>query len=124
MGMWHFWLVGMGGALGAMARFGIGRLVGAWPGGWPMATFVVNLSGGVLMGLVATLLLPQGQEGWRLFLGVGVLGGFTTFSSFSLELLSLLDDGQWTLALFYALASVILSVVAVVAGMMIGRFFL
>ncbi len=121
--MWNFWLVGIGGALGAMSRYGVGRLIGIWPGGWPMATFVVNISGGLLMGLLSAVLLHLGGEGWRLLLGVGVLGGYTTFSSFSLEVMLLIDNNQWPMALGYALASVVLSVLAIAAGMWIGRAF-
>ena len=121
--MYNFLLVGFGGALGAMARFGLGRLIGVWPNGWPMATFAANISGGLLMGLLSALLLRLGGEQARLLLGVGVLGGFTTFSAFSLELVLLLDRGQAGMAFAYALLSVLLALGAVFAGMMIGRSF-
>ena len=121
--MLNFLLVGIGGALGAMARYGLGRLIGPWPSGWPMATFATNVSGGLLMGLVSALLLRLGGEPARLLLGVGVLGGFTTFSAFSLELMLLLDRGQVGMALAYALLSVTLALGAVATGMWIGRSF-
>ena len=114
-------LVGLGGALGAMARFGMGRLVGIWPSGWPMATFAVNLLGGLLMGLLSAFLWRLGGEAARLLLGVGVLGGFTTFSAFSLELMLLIDRGQMAMAFVYALASVTLALGAVALGMWAGR---
>lgn len=114
-------LVGIGGALGAMARFGVGRLVGMWPSGWPMATFVVNLLGGLLMGLLSAILWRLGGEPARLLLGVGVMGGFTTFSAFSLELLLMIDRGQLAMAIIYALASVVLALAAVALGMWAGR---
>lgn len=114
-------LVGIGGAFGAMARLAVGRLVGIWPSGWPMATFAVNLLGGLLMGLLSAFLWRLGGEAARLLLGVGVLGGFTTFSAFSLELLLLIDRGQIMLAFTYALASVVLALAAVALGMWAGR---
>ena len=121
--MLQFLLVGLGGAFGAMARFGVGRLAGPSLSGWPTATFLVNVLGGLLMGLLAALLLRLDGEAWRLFLGVGALGGFTTFSSFSLELLLLIDRGQTVMAAGYALASVVLALLAVMAGLWLGRFF-
>ncbi len=114
-------LVGIGGALGAMARFAVGRLVGIWPSGWPMATFAVNLLGGLLMGLLAAFAWRLGGEPARLLLGVGVLGGFTTFSAFSLELLLMIDRGQLAMTIVYALASVVLALAAVALGMWAGR---
>lgn len=119
--MMNFLLVGLGGAVGAMARYGVGRLVGPWPSGWPMATFTVNVMGGLLMGMLAGLLLRLGGEPARLLLGVGVLGGFTTFSAFSLELLLLIDNGHPAMAMAYAVASVLAALLAVMAGMWIGR---
>ena len=121
--MWHYLLVGLGGGLGAMARFGVGRLVGPTPSGWPTATFAVNVVGGLLMGLLAAVLLRLPGEGWRLLLGVGFLGGFTTFSSFSLELLLLIDGGKVGMAAGYALSSVLVALVAVAVGMWLGRLF-
>ncbi len=105
-----------GGALGAGARFLLGQAM-PWRGGWPWATFSVNLLGGLLMGLLAGAVL-RGQLGEtaRLFLGVGVLGGFTTFSAFSLENIQLLERGQGMLALGYALASVCGALAALALG--------
>lgn len=121
--MLQFLLVGLGGAAGAMARFGVGRLLGATASGWPAATFTVNVAGGLLMGLLAAALLRLPGEGWRLLLGVGLLGGFTTFSSFSLELLLLIDRGRIAMAAGYALSSVLLALLAVAAGLWLGRLF-
>jgi len=117
--------VGLGGALGAMARYLVGvqatRVLGA---GWPYGTFAVNLIGGVLMGLLASWLALRGeadQERWRLLLGVGVLGGFTTFSAFSLEVALMIERRAWGEALGYSLASVVLSVAALFAGLILAR---
>jgi CrcB protein len=115
-----FLLVAAGGALGACARYGVGRWLGS--GLWPSATFAVNLLGGLLMGLLAGWLAARGgSEGARLFLGVGVLGGFTTFSAFSLELWLLLEKGAWALALGYALGSVVLAVAGLGLGLWLVR---
>jgi fluoride exporter len=115
-------LVMAGGAVGAALRFALARalpLSSAWP--WP--TFAANLSGGLLMGLLSIWLLRAGQAGenMRLLLGVGLLGGFTTFSAFSLEMAQMVERGQSALAAGYALASVLLALLAIFAGMALGR---
>ena len=87
--MTRFLLVAAGGAFGSMARYGLGLTLGrVLPGAaWPWGTFAANLIGGLLMGLLAGWLAYRGQggESVRLFAAVGLLGGFTTFSAFSLE---------------------------------------
>jgi CrcB protein len=114
-------LVGLGGALGAMARYGIGRLVGS-DTGFPWATFGVNVIGGFLMGLLAGWLVARGgNEQLRLLLGVGILGGFTTFSAFSLEVILLAVRGAFGTAIVYAAASVVVSVGAVAIGLWMTR---
>ena len=121
-GMIPFLLVGAGGALGAMARYGVGRALPA--GGWPWATFAVNITGGLLMGLLIGWLAARGgagQEPWRLFLAVGVLGGFTTFSAFSLEIVLLFQRGEAGMALIYAAASTLLAVLALMLGLWLMR---
>ena len=119
-------MVAVGGAIGAMGRYGVGvlalRLLG--PTAWPWATFGVNLIGGLLIGLVTGWLAFKANvqsETIRLFAVVGVLGGFTTFSAFSLEVVSLLERREMATAVLYALASVFLSVVAVFIGLTIMR---
>ena len=113
--------VGLGGALGAMARFGVGRIVGATA--LPWATLSVNVLGGFAMGLLAGWLAFRGSggEGWRLLLGVGVLGGFTTFSAFSLEVMLMLERGAMLTAIGYALTSVLLSVAALALGLGLSK---
>ena len=93
--------VALGGAIGALLRYQTGRLLTHWLGpntvtAFPWATLTVNVLGSLAMGLLAGYLARHGQGGdqWRLFLGVGVLGGFTTFSAFSLELMLLIERGQ------------------------------
>ena len=90
--------------------------------GFPWWTLTANLSGGLLMGLLMGLLARTGgSEEVRLFLGVGVLGGFTTFSAFSLETWMMLERGAMTTALAYVLMSVIGSVLMLGAGLLLTR---
>jgi CrcB protein len=117
-------LVMTGGALGAGARYLTGRAALAlFAPDFPYATLAVNLLGGLLMGVLTATLARVGAlaEPWRLFLGVGVLGGFTTFSSFSLDVVAMIERGALGLALFYALLSVIGSVLALFAGLSLAR---
>lgn len=118
-------LVGLGGALGAIARYLLGvqatRAIGH---GWPYGTFAANVLGGLAMGLLAGWLAHRGgadQERWRLVLGVGVLGGFTTFSAFSLELSLMLQRGELASATAYVLASVVGGVLLLFAGLWLMR---
>ena len=119
-------IVAAGGALGAVARYG----VGVWAlrlfptATWPWATLTINVGGGLLMGLLAGWLAFRGgaqSESLRLFAAVGVLGGFTTFSSFSLEVVAMLERRAYGVAGAYVVGSVILSVLALTAGLLIAR---
>ncbi len=120
-----FLLVGAGGALGAMGRYGVGVLVGRMGvSGFPFATLIVNISGSLAMGLFVGLLaklLPGWQNEARLFVAVGLLGGFTTFSAFSLDAIVLMERGQMGQALIYISASVVLSIMALFAGLFFMR---
>jgi fluoride exporter len=108
-----------GGALGAAARYGVGV---AFVARWPAGTFAVNLAGGFAMGLLMAFVMKgHASETVRLFAGVGVLGGFTTFSAFSLECWQMMERGQVGAALLYALASVVGAVLALALGMSLGR---
>lgn len=118
-------LVAAGGALGALARYGVGLWLPATSLPWP--TLTVNVVGGLLMGLLAGWLAMRGDggaEGLRLFLAVGLLGGFTTFSAFSLETALMVERREWLTAAGYALGSVVLSVAALFAGLALARRFL
>lgn len=116
-------LVMAGGAVGAALRFHTGRWIGALGGGgWPVGTLAVNLIGGLAMGLLAGLMVKKGlADGWRLLLGVGLLGGFTTFSAFSLEMVTLVQDGRWSAASAYAALSVFGSMAMLAIGMVVVR---
>lgn len=118
--MIHLLLVMLGGAVGAAARYLTGRAtLAAFGPNYPWGTLAVNLIGGFLMGLLAGSLarFGQGGEQWRLLLGVGVLGGFTTFSAFSLDAMVMIERGDWVPALGYVLVSVIGSIAALALGL-------
>jgi len=119
----NYLLVLIGGSIGSVARYGTGVLAGRWLGlNYPWGTLAVNLIGGFLMGvLVGVLARTGGSENTRLLLGIGVLGGFTTFSSFSLDAVTMIERGDWTSAILYALISVIGSVLALFAGLYLIR---
>lgn len=123
--MFSFVLVGLGGALGAMGRFGLAGLVGRlWPGSFPLATLLINVLGSATMGVLVGLLsrwLPPWQEQARLVLAVGFLGGFTTFSSFSLETIVLVERGELLQAGLYALLSVALCLLGLYLGLLVTR---
>lgn len=116
-------LVLIGGALGAGLRYEVGRFSLRTLGpGFPWGTLTVNLVGGLLMGLLAGTFARTGaNEQLRMFIAVGVLGGFTTFSAFSLETFTMIQRGDVTMAALYALASVVGSVLLLFAGVMITR---
>ncbi len=113
----------LGGAVGAGARHLVGRgALALFGAGFPIGTLFVNLSGGLLMGILAGVLARHSVgEGWRLFMGIGVLGGFTTFSSFSLDVVTLIERGATGAAAGYALISLIGAVVALFAGLSLVR---
>ncbi len=114
--------VALGGALGASARYLAGvtaiRLIGP---GFPWATLFVNIAGSFLMGVLVVVLAHYSGNRMAPFLMTGLLGGFTTFSAFSLDALTLFERGQTGLAAGYVLASVILSLGAIVAGLAVAR---
>jgi len=116
-------LVMLGGSLGAGARYLLGRWLTETLGpALPFGTWSVNIVGGFAMGLlIGWLMRSGGNEPLRLLLGVGVLGGFTTFSAFSLEVFSMLTTGNVGLAAAYAVSSVAGSVLALFAGAMLVR---
>jgi fluoride exporter len=113
-----FLTVALGGAIGSAARHGVNVLAGQWGQSFPYATFAVNVLGSFMMGLLAALLTTKliGAETFRQFWLTGVLGGFTTFSAFSLDAFNLFQQGNTGTALIYVLASVGLSIMALVAG--------
>jgi CrcB protein len=113
----------VGGALGALARWGVGRALPHSPGGWPAATLTVNLTGCLLIGVLLAVLLSRypGHPWLRPFLATGVLGGYTTYSTFAVDAVQLAEAGAWGAAAGYVLASVVGGVLAVAAGLVLGR---
>lgn len=124
--MTRFLLVAAGGAIGSVARYGLGLAAGqlAPNAGWPLGTFAANVLGGLMMGLLVGWLAFRGgaqHEAVRLFAAVGVLGGFTTFSSYSLEAVQMIERRQIGLACAYVVGSVVLAILALFVGLMIAR---
>ena len=120
--MAYLW-VALGGATGAAARFAVAQWTGArWGWTFPWGTFAVNLTGSLAIGLVMTLLVARGADPmYRLLLVTGFLGGYTTFSAFSFETLSLLEARRWDAAALYVIGSVVLSLLAAALGLGLGR---
>lgn len=117
-------LVATGGAMGSLLRWSVGVAALRWLGaGFPFGTLIVNVTGSFLMGVafaaIAARLDLQGE--WRALVMTGFLGGFTTFSAFSLDVVLLGDRGEWALAAIYVVASVVLSVLALLLGLWICR---
>jgi fluoride exporter len=119
-------LVFLGGGIGSVLRYAAGLLAKSWFGlGFPLGTLVVNVLGGFLIGLLSVLLPPPGAPGeWlRLLLITGLLGGFTTFSAFSLEVVQLVERGAFLLAALYVFVSIALSLAAAASGWLLARGF-
>jgi fluoride exporter len=108
-----------GAGLGGLTRYALGTWIMARSGGrFPLGTFLINISGSFFIGLFMTLLTErlQPHPNWRLFLVVGVLGGYTTFSSFEYETLQAVRDGERWMGLLYVAGSVLLGYMAVWLG--------
>lgn len=115
--------VGVGGGLGALARYYIAGWVQPAGAAFNWGIFVVNITGGLLMGMIveASALKLNLSPELRSFLTVGILGGYTTFSTFSLDSVLLLQRGEYAQAAFYVIGSVVLSILALFAGLWIVR---
>ena len=110
----------IGGGIGAALRHGVNRAALVWLGpAFPYGTLIVNILGGLCMGMLAELFLVKGggSQEWRLFLTTGFLGGFTTFSAFSLDAALMWERGDHGMLAAYVLGSVVLSIAALFAGM-------
>jgi fluoride exporter len=120
----NYVLVFIGGGLGSTLRHIINvvspRILGT---AFPYHTFIINISGSIVMGLIAGYLAFKGEasQPWRLFLMTGILGGYTTFSAFSLDAVLLYERGAIWLALFYVLGSVVFSIFGLFAGLALVR---
>lgn len=114
----------LGGGLGSLLRFGMSTWVYARLGrDFPYGTLAVNVVGSLVIGLLYVLLVERLNAApvWRAALLIGVLGGFTTFSSFSLETINLLEAGEWLRAALNVILSVLLCLAATWLGLMLGR---
>ena len=120
--MAYLW-VALGGATGAAARFAVAQWMGVrWGWTFPWGTFAVNVTGSLAIGLVMTLLIARSADPmYRLLLVTGFLGGYTTFSAFSFEALSLLEARRWDAAALYVIGSVVLGLLATALGLGLGR---
>jgi len=122
----NYLLVFLGGGLGSTLRHTINmvcaRLLGT---AFPYHTFIINIMGSIVMGLIAGYLAFKGEasQPWRLFLMTGVLGGYTTFSAFSLDTALLYERGAVGLAALYVVGSVVLSIAGLFAGLALVRHF-
>jgi CrcB protein len=120
----NYLLVFVGGGLGSTLRYLVNvicpRLFGL---AFPYHTFIINITGSTVMGLVAGYFAFKGDpsSSWRLFLMTGILGGYTTFSAFSLDASVLYERGELGLALFYVLGSVVFSIAGLFAGLAVMR---
>jgi len=114
-------VVFVGGALGTSIRAALEAAFPAQPGGWPWATFLINVSGAFLLGLLLETLSRRGPDVGarrlvRLGLGTGVMGGYTTYSTFTLETVRLIGSGAMLAGIGYALGSVLIGLAAALAG--------
>jgi fluoride exporter len=118
-------LVGLGGFLGSILRYGLGGMIARSKAGWtfPLETLLINVAGCLVLGLLAGLSESRGvfTGTSRAFLFIGVLGGFTTFSAFGYETFQLLRDGQWNTAALSTVLQVLLGIGAMWLGHALGR---
>lgn len=119
-------LVFLGAGIGGVLRHGVNLVSPRWFGsGFPVGTLMINIVGSGLMGLIAGWFAFRAGEGWptelRLFLTTGILGGFTTFSAFSLDAMLLWERGEAFLALAYVAGSVLISLAALAGGLALMR---
>lgn len=120
----QFFAVAVGGALGSVLRFGLSNWVQALSGrSFPYGTLVVNVTGCLAMGFLFILFIDRLSDNtlWRAGLLIGMLGGFTTFSSFSIETFNLIEQGDWFRAVSNVLASVLLCLAATWIGALMAR---
>ena len=113
-------LVGAGSFAGGASRYLLGRAILGWAGeGFPWHTLTINVTGSLVMGVVAAVIIRLGDPGhgvWRLLLMSGFLGGYTTFSAYSLDVLTLLRDGHWVRAVAYGVGSGVLGLAVCALG--------
>jgi CrcB protein len=122
--MQNLFIVGIGGFLGAIARYVVALWIGQnWGRSFPLGTFIINISGSFLIGLVMPLFTERFMVNpqWRLFFAVGFLGAYTTFSTFEFETGGLIRDGEWILAMLNVVLSVMAGFMALKLGDIIAK---
>lgn len=122
----NYLLVFAGGGLGAVVRYWVNVLCGRLFGtDFPYGIMLINITGSTVMGLIAGYLAFKGEasQPWRIFIMTGVLGGYTTFSAFSLDAALLYERGEVGLAALYVIASVVLAITGLFAGLALVRHF-
>ncbi len=125
MNMIKLLVIGFGGFLGSILRYTVGKSIdGKFNSSFPWGTLTINVVGSFIIGFIYILAMRKAgiTENWRLFLGAGFCGGFTTFSAFAWENVNLLDQKLIGTSLIYISASIILGLLAVVAGGWVSRF--
>jgi CrcB protein len=119
-----YWMVGLGGFAGAIARFWLGEYIGNRMGTrFPYGTFAINISGSFLIGLVVTVLAERTHwnMSWRYLIPIGFIGAYTTFSTFELEAFESMRDGQILIAFLNVALSAVIGFIAVWLGVITGR---
>lgn len=119
-----YFMVGIGGAVGSVLRFWLGSYIGGRMGSrFPYGTFVINMTGSFLIGLVLAIMAEKTQwnQNWRYLIPIGFLGGYTTFSAFEYETFRLFQDGQMGSAALNVALSVVVGFIGVWAGVVAGR---
>lgn len=118
------WFIALGSALGGVARYALGGAIQRWSGpGFPAGTLVVNIAGSFLLGFLLRYALgaPSISPELRAFLTIGFCGGFTTFSTFSYESVTLLESGQWNRLALYVGLSLVLALGGAILGVVAAR---
>lgn len=119
------WAIAFGGATGTVARYLISQWLTREHGAFPLGTFVINVIGSFLIAVFARVFsTPDSNQAVRAALTIGFCGGFTTFSTFSAEFVTLVQEGRTTRAVLYASVSVVAGILAVVAGLALGNRFI
>jgi CrcB protein len=128
MNIAYLW-VAIGGALGSVSRYWLNGIVSTYVATFPLGTLIINISGSFLIGIFGALTIPEGRMDPQSrtvaiqLVMIGVCGGYTTFSSFSLQTLNLLQNREWTYAGYNIVLSVALCMIAVWLGFMLGSLF-
>ncbi|WP_425804020.1 fluoride efflux transporter CrcB [Desulfitobacterium sp. Sab5] len=120
----ELWVISIGGALGTITRYQLGLWIsGKWNQGFPLHTFLINITGAFLLGFLNTLFIERLTLSplWRLGIGVGFLGGYTTFSTFGYEAITLLEGGSYGTAAAYTLFTIFFGFIGVALGIGLAR---